>query len=131
MRFAFMVLNDVLYNIASTLWSVHHLCLVNFFNINILNSLFLCECTNVFYGKTQYISISNSIGNYIFVQRLTKQHFGSSFTVLICSCIVGKNRSTCKTKHLTTFKEILDVFVGFSKLRTVTLVKNKNNALVF
>src|SRR5690606_41494962 len=105
MRFAFMVLNDVLYNIASTLWSVHHLWLVNFFNINILNILFLFECTNVFYGKTQYISISNGIGNYIFVQRLTKQHFGGTFSIIVGSGIFSKYGRSCKTKHLTRSEE--------------------------
>src|SRR5690606_29169497 len=70
--FLIMVLNDVFYNGFFTFGSFKDFCLIDLFYFQIYNGIFFLERLNVFNRKFQYIFISNSIGNYIFMQAFTK-----------------------------------------------------------
>ena len=51
---------------------------------------------------------------------------------MVVTCgVVSKNRRSGKAEHLGFRKEPNNIFMGFAKLGTVALVKDKNNALIF
>ena len=49
---------------------------------------------------------------------------------MLLLCILGKNRSTRKTKYLKVSEEAYDVLVAISEVASVALIKDHHNLLV-
>lgn len=86
----------------------------------------------VIYMKPQYVFVVNSMGYGICMQLLLKYILCRNkrllCTIYLCiSCIVGKNRCSCKSEKLGIREKFLDGLVIFSKLRAMTFVKNEYN----
>src|SRR5690606_26071744 len=84
----------------------------------------------IFNRESQYIFIFDGIGDHVFVQAVFKKVFGSASAQFIFIGIIGKNRRTCESEELRIFKKLLDAVVGFTKLASVTLIKNEDDPLV-
>ena len=70
--------------------------------------------------------ITNGIGNHIRVQ-FTPKNAGGCFWA---QRIFWENRCSCKAKLIKLFEFTLQVFLGFTKLRAMTFIEDKNHLLI-
>ena len=130
MRFLVKMAQNILRDFTNAHWMQERFLILRgtklLFILLSLNALKLRTNIVIVHFELKYFFITNGISDHISVQLLAK-HAARGFST---QGVFRENWRTGKAKLVVLFEFFLQVFLRFTELASMTLIKNKDNLLV-